>query len=256
MSLIQIDYRDHIAVLTINRPDALNALNRQVLLDIRAAIQEVTRKGTVRVIIFTGSGPKAFCAGADIAEMRDMSVEQAEEFARLGHATFNAISGSDLVSIAAINGFALGGGCELALSCDIRIAAANAKMGLPEVSLGLIPGFGGTQRLPRLVGRAHAVEIILTGDMVDAQRAENIGLVNRVVEQGKALEAAEELAKKIGTGKGPQAQKMARWMINSGLDLPLSAGLEREINSFGELFTGKETREGMTAFIEKRKPSF
>ena len=244
------------ALLTINRPEALNALNSEVLHDLKNAVQEAARDDSLRLIIITGAGDKAFVSGGDIREMKDLTPRQAEDFARLGHETLNLIYRADLISIAAINGFALGGGLELAMACDIRVASSNAKLGLPEVGLGVIPGFGGTQRLVRLIGRGHALEIILSGEMIDADRAEKIGLVNHVFKADDLIPKTIQFAERMLLNKGPAAQKMARWLIHSGMDLPLAAGLEREITSFSELFSGKEPREGMAAHLEKRDPKF
>ena len=245
-----------IARITINRPEALNALNREVLTELIGAIQNVVRDPAARVLIVTGAGEKAFVAGADIKEMEALDPRGAEEFAQLGHQVMNAIHRAEVISIAAINGFALGGGLELALACDFRIASKNAKLGLPETTLGLLPGFGGTQRLARLVGTSRALEIILTADMVSAERALVMGLVNSVSEPADLQSTVDDFATRLIKGKGPNAQRTARWLVYSGIDLPLSAGLEREINSFAELFANPECREGMQAFTEKRKPNF
>ncbi len=253
---ILTEKKGNYAIITINRPDALNALNKDVLVELKDAVQDVTRDAGMRLLILTGSGEKAFVAGADIKQMQNLGTKEAEEFGRLGHDTMNAISRADLISIAAINGFALGGGLELALACDIRLASSKAKLGLPEVGLGLIPGFGGTQRLPRIVGRGLALEIILSAGMIDAERAERIGLVNHVYEPGELLPKSIEFAEKLLGTNGPNAQKMARWLVHSGMDQPLAAALEREINSFADLFSGNESSEGMSAFVDKRKPDF
>lgn len=256
MSFVRTEKKDKYAVLTIDRTDAMNALNEDVLKDMRDAVESLNSDPGIQVMIITGAGDKAFCAGADIAQMVEFGPDQAEAFARRGHKTMNTIQNSDIISIAAINGFALGGGLELALSCDIRIASDNAKMGLPETGLGLIPGFGGTQRLARLVGRSAALEIILTGSMVDANRALQTGLVNAVLEPGELLAEAEKMASKMIQHKGPEAQRVARWLVNSGLDQPLSAGLEREINSFSEIFEKDEPKTGLKAYLAKEKPDF
>ncbi|MCB1137923.1 MAG: enoyl-CoA hydratase/isomerase family protein [Leptospiraceae bacterium] len=256
MALTSLEKKNHYAILTINRPDALNALNEDILNEIHEHVEGLAGDAAIRGLIITGTGEKAFCAGADIGQMASFNPEQAEAFARKGHKTMNAIAGSDLVSIAAINGFALGGGLELALSCDIRIASDNAKMGLPETGLGIIPGFGGTQRLSRLVGPALALEIILTGTQVKSDRALQIGLVNQVVVQSELLNTAEKMMGIITGKKGPEAQKIARWLVHSGLEQPLSAALEREINEFSQIFSREEPRVGLTAFKEKKEPDF
>jgi len=254
--LVELQKKENYAILTLNRESALNALNSQLLSEIREAIRELILDTRMRGIIITGKGEKAFCAGADVTEMKGLSYDEAEELARKGHKTMNMIAGSDLISIAAINGYALGGGLELALACDIRIASKNAKFGLPETGLGLIPGFGGTQRLPRIVGRGIALEIILTGEHIEAERALRIGLVNHVVELSELLPKAEELMNKMLKHKGIEAQKVARWLVHSGAELPLTASLEREVNAFAEMFQKGEPEIGISAFLNKQKPEF
>ncbi|HMW58376.1 MAG TPA: enoyl-CoA hydratase-related protein, partial [Leptospiraceae bacterium] len=249
MSFVNVQTNGPLSILTLKRPEAKNALNREVLRDIREAVSKIAQDPTQRVMILTGDGA-AFCAGADIAEMKGLSAEQAEEFARNGHDTMNAVAASDLISIAAINGFALGGGLELALACDIRIASSTAKMGLPEVGLGLIPGFGGTQRLSRLIGRARALEMVCSGEIITAEQAASVGLVQKVSAPESLMADANALAEKFLKGKAPSAQKTARWLVISGMELPLSAGIEREINAFAELFNTKEPVEGLSAFLE------
>jgi len=253
---VDLQKKENYAILILNRENALNALNSQVLSEIREAIRELIQDSRMRGVIITGKGEKAFCAGADITEMKGLSFDAAEEFARKGHKTMNMIASSDLISIAAINGYALGGGLELALACDIRIASKNAKFGLPETGLGLIPGFGGTQRLPRIVGRGLALEIILTGEHIDAERALRIGLVNHVVDLSELLPKAEELMNKMLKHKGIEAQKVARWLVHSGAELPLTASLEREVNAFAEMFQKGEPEIGISAFLNKQKPEF
>jgi len=253
---VDLQKKENYAILTLNRENALNALNSQVLSEIREAIRDLIQDSRMRGVIITGKGEKAFCAGADITEMKGLSFDAAEEFARKGHKTMNMIAGSDLISIAAINGYALGGGLELALACDIRIASKNAKFGLPETGLGLIPGFGGTQRLPRIVGRGLALEIILTGEHIDAERALRIGLVNHLVDLSELLPKAEELMNKMLKHKGIEAQKVARWLVHSGAELPLTASLEREVNAFAEMFQKGEPEIGISAFLNKQKPEF
>lgn len=253
---VDLQKKENYAILTLNRENALNALNSQVLSEIREAIRDLIQDSRMRGVIITGKGEKAFCAGADITEMKGLSFDAAEEFARKGHKTMNMIAGSDLISIAAINGYALGGGLELALACDIRIASKNAKFGLPETGLGLIPGFGGTQRLPRIVGRGLALEIILTGEHIDTERALRIGLVNHVVDLSELLPKAEELMNKMLKHKGIEAQKVARWLVHSGAELPLTASLEREVNAFAEMFQKGEPEIGISAFLNKQKPEF
>ncbi len=256
METILLEKENNLAVLTINRPKQLNAMNEQVLLEIENAYRELETNPAIRLVILTGAGPKAFVAGADIAVMRSFTPDQARAFARQGHATMNAIAGSRLITIAAINGLALGGGLELALACDMRIATKDALLGLPEVSLGLIPGFGGTQRLSRLTGSGVALEIILSGEMIGAERALAIGLVNRVCEGDELLAVTRTFAEKILHFRGPDAQRMARSLVYRGLDLPLDQALALEIESFANLFGQDESREGLSAFLEKRKPNF
>jgi len=244
-----------IAEITINRPKALNALNTQTLKELGAVIDELAEKQEIRVIILTGAGEKAFVAGADIAEMQNKTPIEARNFARLGQKIFSAIENMPQVVIAAVNGFALGGGCELAMACDIRLASTKAKFGQPEVSLGIIPGFAGTQRLPRLIGKGLAKELIYTGDMIDAQEAYRIGLVNKVYEPEDLLNKAREMAHKI-ISRGPNAVSFAKLAINTGLNMDDESAYKYEAEVFGLCFTTEEQKEGMTAFLEKRKPEF
>ena len=255
MSTVRVEKKESYAIVTVDRPKALNALNEDVLNDLHAATQDLSQTPGCRAMLLTGAGEKAFVAGADIAAMEQFTPNEALKFAELGHRTMNAISSSELISIALINGFALGGGLELALACDIRLAGANARMGLPEVTLGLLPGFGGTQRLPRVVGRGLALEMILSGDMIDAGRAYEIGLVNRVLE-GDLLAEAEKYVSKMLEYKSGAAQRAARWALHAGMDLPLTAGLQKEIHQFSELFSGSDPQKGMAAFLAKQKPEF
>lgn len=253
--LINVSKDAGIAILEINRPSALNALNEELLVQIREEFRKLEQDGTIRVAIVTGQG-KAFVAGADIAKMRDLDATPAESFSGVGQDAFDTIQNSGIVSIAAINGFALGGGLELALACDVRIGSEKAKLGLPEVSLGLIPGFGGTQRLARLIGYGRAIELVLSGDMISAEEAYRIGLLNRLVKEGEdLLESSKQLAKSI-LKKGPIAVRTAKRIVLEGLEVPLSKGLELERKAFGSLFAGKESKEGMGAFLEKRPPNF
>ncbi|TGK18605.1 crotonase [Leptospira fluminis] len=253
--LINVSKDAGIAILEINRPSALNALNEELLVQIREEFRKLEQDGTIRVAIVTGQG-KAFVAGADIAKMRDLDAAPAESFSGVGQDAFDTIQNSGIVSIAAINGFALGGGLELALACDVRIGSEKAKLGLPEVSLGLIPGFGGTQRLARLIGYGRAIELVLSGDMISAEEAYRIGLLNRLVREGEdLLESSKQLAKSI-LKKGPIAVRTAKRIVLEGLEVPLSKGLELERKAFGSLFAEKESKEGMGAFLEKRPPNF
>ena len=255
MDFIRVERGDDgVAVLTIDRQDKLNALNPQVVEEIGQALLELDADPP-RAIIVTGAGNRAFIAGADIAVMSQMAPMEAKRFAELGHAATALLDRSPVPTIAAINGFALGGGCEVALACDIRIAAENALLGFPEVSLGILPGMGGTQRLPRLVGPGVAKELIFSARRIKAEEAREINLVNRVVPEGEALNAARELAAQIAAN-GPLAIRMAKAAANRSLDVDLISGLEYEADQFGLLFSTEDAREGMGAFVEKRKAQF
>lgn len=240
-----------IALLTVNRPDKLNALNATVLSELEKAIKQAEEDEDVNVLLITGAGEKAFVAGADIRELNGLSREQGEKLAARGQAVFAAIENCSKPVIAVVNGYALGGGAELAMACHIRIATPNAVFGLPEVGLGLIPGYGGTQRLPKLIGRSKATELILTGGQLKASEAEALGLVNSVAEDD-AVEAARKLAGKM-LKNGPVALAKAVQAINASYG---ENGFEREAELFGELCETDDAREGTSAFLEKRKPSF
>jgi len=245
---------DGICVVEINRPP-VNALNSELVIELSQCFFELEDDDTARVIIITGAG-KAFVAGADITEMQNMTSEEAEAFSARGQNAFDVIAAIKKPVIAAINGFALGGGCELALACDIRYAAPEAKLGQPEVKLGVIPGFGGTQRLPRIVGPGLAKELIFSGKIISASEAESAGLVDRVCENGdELLPLVKKLAAEI-LKNGLNAVYMAKKLINDGLNVPMAAGLEMERTGFSELFKTFEQIEGMTAFLEKREPKF
>jgi enoyl-CoA hydratase len=239
----------------VDRPKALNALNTSTLEQLEEALASVAEKPEVRGLIVTGAGEKAFVAGADIAEMMDLNIEQSLAFAARGHRVFDALEKLHCPTLAAVNGFALGGGCELALACDLIYASQNAKFGLPEVSLGIIPGFGGTQRLTRLVGRARAKELIFTGDMVDAARAQDIGLALDVVPAPQLLDHCRAVIARIAK-KGPLAVARAKRVIAAGADLSLAAGNQLEREAFADLFRTSDRKEGMTAFLEKRPAVF
>ena len=245
---------DGIVLLTVDRQEKLNALNPQVTEEIGQALLDV-EQDEPRAIIVTGAGERAFVAGADISEMSKMEPLEAKRFTEIGHAAMALLDKSPIPTIAAVNGFALGGGCELALACDIRIAAENALFGFPEVGLGILPGMGGTQRLPRLIGPALAKELIFSGRRIDAAEAKDIGLVNRVVPEGEALERRRELAAEIAAN-GPVAVRHAKTAANRSLDVDLISGLEYEADQFSLLFATQDAREGMGAFMEKRKPQF
>jgi len=242
------------ALITINRPRFLNALNRSTLKELTDALAQLNGDQGVKVIIITGSG-KAFIAGADISEMKEYTPEQARDFSEMGHMTMDAIQNTGKPVIAAVNGFALGGGFELALACDIILASETAKLGLPEVNLGLIQGFGGTQRLSRLAGKALAKELIFTGDAISAERAYEMGIVNRLFPPDELLPEAKKMAQNIAQ-KGPIALKLAKRAIDSGYNKELSEGCKLERAAFVESFTTSDSKEGMKAFLEKRKPVF
>ena len=244
-----------IATVTINRPKALNALNAVILQELTHAFTELAKDDSLRAVILTGAGGKAFVAGADIASMADLSPLQAREFGVLGQNLMQKIETFPRPVIAAIEGFALGGGCELAMACDIRLASENAKFGQPEVNLGVIPGFAGTQRLPRLVGKGVAKELLYTGDIIDAAEAHRIGLVNKVVENGKLLEAAQEMARKIA-GKGPLAIQLCKEAVNNGLEMDVDKGCAYEADLFALCFASEDQTEGMKAFLEKLAAEF
>lgn len=255
MELINLEWDGAIAVLTINRPKALNALNAQAIAEIQEAIAQVAAKPDARALIVTGGGEKAFVAGADIAEMAAYTTEQALAFATAGHKVGEALASLAVPTIAAVNGFALGGGCELAMACDFIYASEKAKFGLPEVTLAVIPGFGGTQRLTRLVGRARAKELIFTGDMIDAMKAKEYGIVLDVLPPEKLLAHCKEVAGRIAK-RGPVAIAQAKRVIDQGADAMLSDANALERQAFAQLFATTDQREGMKAFLEKRAPVF
>jgi len=246
---------DKVAVVTLNRPKAMNALNEETLLELQDAFIDFARNNSVQVIVMTGSGEKAFVAGADISAMQSLTALEARNFAKLGHQVMHHIEACPKPVIAAVNGFALGGGCELALGCDIRIASENARFGQPEVNLGVIPGFGGTQRLARLIGRGRAMELILTGDMIDAVEAYRIGLANKIVPLNQLLETAKKMATTI-IGKGPYAVNLAKEAVRNGLELDLDRANQYEAELFGLCFTTSDQKEGMQAFLQKRPAEF
>jgi enoyl-CoA hydratase len=253
-SNLSLKKNGNVAILAINRPNALNALNTELLLELDAALDSLREDSEVFVIIVTGEG-KAFVAGADISEMKDKTPEEARAFGMLGSKVFRKIELLEKPVIAAVNGYALGGGCELALSCDIILAGEKAKFGQPEVGLGIIPGFAGTQRLPRIVGIKKAKELIFTSGMIGAEEAEKIGLTNRIVPQDELMDTALEMAKNIAS-KGQIAVRYAKAAINRGIETDMDTGNAIETDLFALCFANDDQEEGMTAFLEKRKAEF
>ena len=255
MKYILQNIEEHIATITIDRPEALNALNEKVIGELTIAFKEMIQNDRVGVIILTGTGEKSFIAGADIKAMQAMNQSSALEFGKKGQILTKIIEDSPKPVIAAVNGFALGGGCEISLACHMRIASDNAKFSQPEVSLGILPGWGGTQRLPRIIGYGLANEMITTGRMIDAKEAYRIGLVNHVVVLSELLNKCQEVASEI-LQNGPNAIAQSLKCINDSIGLDLESGLAMEVTRFSELFLTEETKEGLSAFVEKRKPDF
>jgi enoyl-CoA hydratase len=254
-SLIAVEPQGNIAVIRVNRPDKLNALNAETIAQLDAAVRRIAADDAIRGVILTGAGEKAFVAGADIAELAEMGPLTGIAVSRAGQATFRMLEQLPKPVIAAVNGFALGGGLELALACHMRIASAKARFGLPEVKLGIIPGYGGTVRLPRLVGKGRALEMILTGEMIDAEEAFRIGLVNRVVAPDELLTYAKQLLEKI-IANGPVAIRMAIEAVDRAMETTLDDSLILESNMFGLLSATADMHEGMKAFLDKRTPEF
>lgn len=246
---------DGLGWVTIHRPEKLNALNAETIRELKAAFEELEKDGEVKAVILTGAGEKAFVAGADIGELSGLDKAEGEAYAREGQALTRKIENFGKPVMAAINGFALGGGTEIALACHIRVASANARLGQPEVKLGLIPGFGGTQRLARLVGKGRAMELILSGRVVEAGEAEQMGLVNKVVPPEALVDETERLAREI-IKNAPLALSLAIEAINRGLDRTLEEGLELEADLFGQACSTEDSHEGTKAFLEKRKPNW
>ena len=251
--MIRVDREDTVAIVTIDRQEALNALDVATLTDLRDRLRELADDEAARVVILTGAGEKAFVAGADIKYMSGLDIDQAKQWGALGHETGRLLETMPKPTIAAINGFALGGGCELAAACDLRYAASSAKLGQPEVNLGIIPGWGGTQRLARLCGLGVAKELIFTGRSVDAEEALRIGLVNAV--HDPVLEKAREVAVLLAS-KSPIALSLMKDLANRALGGVHAANLEAEGENFGELFSSEDAKEGLAAFVEKRQPNF
>jgi enoyl-CoA hydratase len=250
------EVRDGIAFVTVNRPDKLNALNDQVVGELAAAAERVATEAAIKGAIITGAGAKAFIAGADIGDLAQQGPFDGKARALRGQAMLRRFETCGKPVIAAVNGYALGGGCELAMACHLRIASETAKFGQPEVKLGIAPGYGGTQRLPRLVGKGNALQLILTGEMIDAREAHRIGLVNQVVPAGELLAAAEKTLRGILAAGGPLAVRLALEAVDQGFEMTLDEGLLLEANHFGLLAATADMQEGLRAFLEKRAPRF
>jgi len=251
---VLVEIKEAVAIVKMNRPAAMNALNTETLTELEKCMHTLGEDAGVKVIVITGEG-KAFVAGADIAEMKDMTPEQARKFSEFGQRVFAGIENLQKPVIAAVNGYALGGGCELALACDFRIASEKAKLGQPEVNLGVTPGFAATQRLPRLIGTGLAKEMLFTADTIDAQTALSYGLVNKVVPVDELMSTVMDIAKKIAS-KGPTAIKLIKDVVNRGMQTDLATACQYEAEAFAKCFDVGEGQEGMAAFIEKRKPSW
>jgi enoyl-CoA hydratase len=250
-----LEIENHIALLTINRPAALNSLNPPTLNELAAAFEELQNSPDVKVIILTGAGEKAFVAGGDISVMQPLSPLEARKVALQAQQLFNAIEYGNKVVIGAINGYALGGGCELAMACDIRIASDNARFGQPEINLGIIPGWAGTQRLPRLIGKGKAKELMFTGDMISADQAVELGLANQVVPQTELLATAKKMAEKIA-GKPQVAIRLIKEAVDKGLEMDSQKAFAYEAELFALCFATADQKEGMGAFLEKRQASW
>lgn len=254
MNNITYTIEEGIAIITINRESKLNALTIETLKEIKQAVIQANSDPEVYGLILTGAGEKAFAAGADISEFAHFNEEQATRMSADGHDVMNSIEDGNKICIAAVNGFALGGGCELAMACHLRVASTNAKFGQPEVNLGVPPGYGGTQRLIQLVGKGKAIEMLVTGDAIDAQTALNLGLVNYVVESSELLDHCKSILKKIGTKSPSAVHKVLKCV--SDFFRPNVNGMQREIYEFGSAFETPDFKEGTSAFLEKRKPNF
>ncbi|MDF9406887.1 enoyl-CoA hydratase-related protein [Pelotomaculum isophthalicicum JI] len=252
---VLVEFDNEIAVVSVNRPKALNALDHQTIAELGEAMAELAANQSVKVIILTGAGEKAFVAGADIAYMLSLTPMQAQEFSRHGQKVLSQIENMSKPVIAAVNGFALGGGCELSMACDIRVASEKAKFGQPEVSLGIMAGFGGTQRLARLVNPGIAKEMLFTGDIYDAQAALKFGLVSKVVPADELMDVCKKMAKRIAS-MGPVGVRFTKEAINQGLDMDQEKAFNIEAALFGVIFSTADQKEGMSAFLEKRKVEF
>ncbi|CAG7839341.1 Short-chain-enoyl-CoA hydratase [Clostridium haemolyticum] len=249
---VLLEKENNIAIVTINRPEALNALNTNTLNELDLVVDEVAKDDNILVVILTGAGEKAFVAGADISEMKDKNVMEGRKFGLLGNKIFRKVETLEKPVIAAVNGFALGGGCELSMACDIRIASQKAKFGQPEVSLGITPGFGGTQRLARHIGVGMAKELIYSAKNINADEAFRIGLVNKVVAPEELMKEAKKLANEIA-GRSPIAVKLCKQAINRGIQVDIDTAINIEAEIFGECFSTEDQKDAMTAFVEKRK---
>jgi enoyl-CoA hydratase len=252
---VTLEKEGKVAIVTINRPKALNALNSDTLKDIDTVVEALEKDDEILAVILTGAGEKAFVAGADISEMKDLNTIEGRKFGILGNKVFRRLENLEKPVIAAVNGFALGGGCELSMACDIRIASQKAKFGQPEVGLGITPGFGGTQRLARLVGLGMAKELIYTGKIINADEACRIGLINRVIEPEKLMDEAKALANIIAA-QAPIAVKLCKTAINRGIQCDIDTALMYESEAFGECFSTEDQKEGMSAFVQKREKNF
>src|SRR5215471_156019 len=250
-----LEKKNAIAYVTVNRPKVLNALNMATMEELRAAFHDIKHDAGIRVVLFTGSGDKAFIAGADIGELAKHDAVSGKEYTHCGQSVLNLIENLGKPVIACINGFALGGGCEMAMACTMRLASENAKLGQPEVKLGIIPGYGGTQRLPRLVGKGLAMQLVLTGEIITAQEAHRIGLVNEVTAPAELISRAEAIAAKI-IANAPLAVKYAMEAVNKGMEMTLAEGLYLEATLFGVCCSTEDKKEGTAAFLAKRAPQF
>ncbi|MBV1758363.1 MAG: enoyl-CoA hydratase/isomerase family protein [Dethiosulfatibacter sp.] len=251
---IKFENHDGVGILTMNRPEALNALNSETLAELSECVDKIAADNDVQVVILTGEG-KSFVAGADIKEMVNMTSKEGYSFGKTGQAVFSKIEKLPQPVIAAVNGFAFGGGCELSMACDIRLASEKAKFGQPEVALGIIPGFAGSQRLPRIVGKGIAKELLYTGNTIDAQEAYRIGLVNKVYSPETLIDEAKKMAAVI-MSKGPYAVRLCKEAVNTGFEVDQATGSDFEASLFGITCSTEDKKEGMTAFIEKRKATF
>lgn len=252
---VLLEKENGIAIITINRPKALNALNKDALDELLETVNQVEADEEVKAVIITGAGGKAFVAGADISYMENLSPLEGKEFGATGQQLFSKIEQLNKPVIAAVNGFALGGGCELALACDVRFASNKAKFGQPEINLGIVPGFGGTQRLPRLVGKGRALELLMSGDIIDADEAFRIGLANKVVDPEELINTAKEFAAKMAN-KSPVTLRLMKEAVHEGMEMELTKAFAHEANLFGICFGTEDQKEGMNAFLNKRVAQF